>query len=890
MKKTLFLIDGSAYIYRGYHALPSLSNSKGLPTNAILGFTNILYKLMNDKKPEYAVMLFDEKGPTFRHHIYKEYKANRPPMPEDLIVQLPYIREVVKGFNIPVMEMVGYEADDLIGTLAALGDKDGFSVVMISGDKDLMQLITDNVSMYDPMKDIWIDKTHVLQTVGVVPEKVVDVMGLTGDTSDNIPGVPGIGKKTAPALIQEYGSLENLYEHISDITKKKLYQNLVENREKAFLSRDLATIKTDIPMDFLMEDFRLSEPNSLFLATLFSELEFRKYQKEFSGSRDHGEKKYLAVLDKETLLDLAGKLTSSGIFALDTETTSKDPMRAKLVGFSFSMVPNEAYYIPCGHTYDGAPEQLDFSYVSNVLKPVLENPDIKKVGQNIKYDWMVLKRHGIFLEGVIFDTMIASYLIHPSRRSHSLDQIAMDFLNYKMVSYEEVAGKGKNAICFSQVELDKAVFYASEDADITFKLYDILLRELDAAGLYELFNQAEMPLVPVLMDMEMAGIHIDAIKLAELSKTFAKELETLQESIFELAGSEFNINSSQQLGYILFETLGLPVQKKTKMKTGYSTDVDVLTTLSGMHELPRFVLRHRTLSKLKSTYADSLVELIHPETRRIHTSFNQTVTVTGRLSSSDPNLQNIPIRTEEGRKIRSAFIPREGWLLLSADYSQIELRILAHYANDIILIDAFNKDEDIHTRTASEVFQVFPSFITEELRRQAKAINFGIIYGMSAFGLSKELGISRKMAQEYIHNYFLRYKGVKAFIDQTIERAKATEKTSTLLGRIRRLPDINSPNSRIQQFAERAAINTPIQGSAADLVKLAMIRCASVIKENGFESKMLLSVHDEIIFEVPQNEIESLSIIVKEEMEGVWSLKVPLKVNIGIGKNWSEAH
>lgn len=890
MKKTLYLIDGTAYIYRGYHALPGLSNSKGIPTNAILGFTNILHKLMNEKKPEYALILFDAKGKTFRHDLYEAYKANRPPMPEELSVQIPYIKEIVNGFRLPVLEMAGYEADDLIGTMAALGERSGFSIVMVSGDKDLMQLVNTNRLMYDPMKDLWIDEAHVLKTAGVSPDKITDMMGLCGDSSDNIPGVPGIGKKTAPELIQAYGSLEKLFDNISAITRKKLHENLVENREKAFLSRKLATIKTDIPIVFEPEQFRVLEPDAPRLCHLFTELEFKKYQKEFSAREPVTEKKYQVVLTEEALLSLTHRLKESGEFAIDTETTSRHPMEAVLVGLSVAMAPDEAFYIPCGHLYPDAPPQLTLETICRVLQPILEDPVVKKVGQNIKYDWMVLKRHGISLAGVIFDTMIASYLLHPARRAHSLDQIAMDYLNHKMIRYDEVAGKGKNEISFSQVELGQAIAYSCEDADVTLKLYHILKKELERAALLDLFHQAELPLIPVLMDMEMTGIHVDPEKLRSLSAQFEIEIETLEQRIFELSGSVFNINSSQQLGVVLFDQLKLPVQKKTKKKTGYSTDVDVLTTLASLHELPRHVLRHRTLSKLKSTYTDALLELIHPETGRIHTSFNQTVTVTGRLSSSDPNLQNIPIRSEEGRKIRCAFVPRQGWVLLSADYSQIELRLLAHYADDPILIDSFKKDEDIHRRTAAEVFQVFPSFITDELRRQAKAINFGIVYGMSAFGLSKELGISRKMAQEYINHYFARYKGVKAFIDATIETAKKTEKTTTLLGRIRFLPDINSPNSNTQQFAERVAVNTPIQGSAADLIKLAMISLRAALIERDFEAKMLLSVHDEIIFETPEHEIEALKILVKETMEGVWRLKAPLKVNIGIGKNWAEAH
>ena len=890
MKKTLYLIDGSAYIYRGYHALPPLSNSKGIPTNAILGFTNILYKLIQEKKPEYAVMLFDAKGPTFRHNMYEAYKANRPPMPDDLIAQIPYIKKVVTGLNMPVLEMSGYEADDLIGTLSVAGARAGFTVVMVSGDKDLMQLVDDEVTMYDPMKDVWIDKAYVQEKTGVGPDKIPDIMGLTGDSSDNIPGVPGVGKKTAPQLINEYGSLEGLYENLTAITKKKMLQNLTEHQDDAFLSRDLATIDTAVDIPFSPESYRLGEADAAYLHDLFSELEFRKYQKAYAGKKAQAEKIYLPVLDEEALKALNEELKTSDIFALDTETTAKDPMQARLVGLSFSITPDKAYYVPCGHEYEDAPAQLPLSRIVEVLQPVLSDPDIKKVGQNIKYDWMVLSRHNIQLEGVHFDTMVASYLINPQQHTHGLDQLAMDMLQHQMISYESVTGKGKNAINFSQVDLDKAIPYACEDADITLSLYRILDDRLNTQGLHELFSQMEMPLVPVLMDMEMTGIHVDVEKLTDLSGVFADELDMLQAAIHDLAGEPFNINSSQQLGTILFEKLELPVQKKTKKKTGYSTDVDVLTTLSDMHELPKLVLRHRTIAKLKSTYTDNLLELIHPETGRIHTSFNQTVTVTGRLSSSEPNLQNIPIRTEEGRQIRSAFVPQTGWVLLAADYSQIELRILAHCADDGILIDAFKKDEDIHTRTASEVFQVFPSFINDELRRQAKAINFGIVYGMSAFGLSRELGISRKMAQEYINHYFARYKGVKAFMDNAVAQARESGQTSTLLGRIRRLPDINSKNARIKQFAERTAINTPIQGSAADLIKLAMIRCRTAIRKQGLQAHMLLSVHDEIIFEAPPEEIESLSSLVQEEMEGVFDLKVPLKVNIGTGQNWAEAH
>ena len=562
------------------------------------------------------------------------------------------------------------------------------------------------------------------------------------------------------------------------------------------------------------------------------------------------------------------------------------------MGLSFSVKPNEAVYIPCTHDYLDAPEQLDLKTVLDLLKPILENPDIKKIGQNIKYDWIVLSRHGINLEGVFFDTMIASYLNNPSIRAHSLDQIALDLLDHQTIKYDDVikTENGKKLPCFSLVPVEKAVPYACEDADITFMAYTMLMPILKKTGLRPLFNTIEMPLVSVLKNMEMSGICVDREKLRSLSRSFEHQLDLIEKEIYLLAGEEFNIRSSQQLGTILFEKLKLPVQKKTKKKTGYSTDVDVLKNLSSRHELPAMVLRHRTLAKLKSTYTDALSEMVHPETNRIHTSFNQTITATGRLSSSSPNLQNIPIRTAEGKEIRSAFIPRDGWMLVAADYSQIELRILAHCSEDNILIQAFMDDDDIHTRTAEEVFQVFPAMITPDLRRQAKVINFGIIYGMSPYGLSKELDISQKMAKNYINSYFARYKGVKKFIDGTINTARETGMARTLFDRIRHLPDINSSNRNIRLFAERVAVNTPIQGSAADLMKLAMIKVHESLKEKNLKSTMLLTVHDELVFEVPQNELEITTSLVKDVMEHVWEIKVPLKVNVDWGKNWAEAH
>ena len=888
--KSIYLIDGSAYIYRAYHAIRSLSNSSGLPTNAVFGFTRMVIKLMEDRRPEYAVMLFDAKGPTFRHELYPDYKANRPAMPEDLSVQIPIIKDVTRGFNLPVIEKSGFEADDLIGTLARLAEDAGFHVVMVTGDKDFVQLVTDRAVIWDPMKDETIDRAGVHEKFGIEPRQMIDVMGLWGDSADNVPGVPGIGQKTALSLIKQFGSMAELYRQVQTITKKKQKENLITYKDQARLSRDLVTIDVHMPLSFDPDSFRVTEPDNQKLTQLFKEMEFRQLQQSFGGTIETRPKAYRSVQTHRALLDLVKHLEKAPFFALDTETTSVDAMRAKLVGLSFAMRPDEAYYIPCAHDYPGVKEQLELADVLKWLKPVLENPAIKKIGQNIKYDWLVLSHYGIDLGGVDFDTMLASYLINPSKRAHNLDQIALDFLDHKTITYAEVAGKGKGAKTFAQVPLDKAIPYACEDADITLMAKNILRPKLEAIGLTELFDTVEMPLVPVLMRMEKKGVTVDRQKLHSLSQTFASRIEGLETDIYALAGETFNIKSSQQLGHILFEKLKLPVQKKTKKKTGYSTDVNVLTVLARHHDLPAFILEHRTLAKLKSTYTDALIDLINPDTGRIHTSYNQTVAATGRLSSSDPNLQNIPIRTDEGREIRRAFIPREGWVLVSADYSQVELRILAHCSDDKILIQAFLDGEDIHTRTAAEVFQAPPEMISPELRRQAKAINFGIMYGMSPFGLSNQLDISQKMAKVYIDNYFDRYRGVRKYMDRTIAEAAATKRTSTLLGRIRLLPEIDNANWNVRQFAERTAINTPIQGTAADLLKIAMIRVDSALTERGLKTAMLLTVHDELVFEVPPEEIDSATALIKTSMEGVWDLKVPLKVNIAKGENWAEAH
>jgi DNA polymerase-1 len=887
---TIYLIDGSGYIYRAYHAVRHLSTTRGLPTNAAFGFTNMLLKLLSDRKPERIVMVFDAKGPTFRHEIFEAYKANRPPMPEDLSVQIPYIKQIVDGMNIASCELRGYEADDIIGTLALAAEKKGFHVVMVTGDKDFKQLVSPAISIWDPMKDRTIDYAGLKEDLGLEPSQWVDVMALAGDTSDNIPGVPGIGEKTAVSLMKTFGNLESIFENLDNISRKKLRQNLSTFREQAMLSRRLVTINTEVPLSVELSSLKVADPDAKMLTSLFRELEFQRLQKLFPVKTDLSKKKYRAILNEEALNGLIDELKRAGTFAVDTETTAKDPMRAEIVGLSFACRPNEASYIPLRHRYAGVPEQLDPDQTIASLKPLLEDPKLAKVGQNIKFDWIVLKRSGIQLQGVTFDTMVASYLLNPTRRAHNLEAIAAEYLDHRMISYKEVTGGKKDDKGFEGVLIEDAVTYACEDADITLMAYELLEPKLQEGGFDRLFKEVEMPLIPVLVDMEMFGICVEGERLKVVSKDFGRQLDTMEDRIYAIAGESFNIKSHKQLGRILFEKLKLPIQKKTKKKTGYSTDVEVLTTLSVEHELPALVLHYRSLSKLKSTYADALVDLIHPETHRIHTSYNQTVTATGRLSSSGPNLQNIPIRTEEGREIRAAFVPQKGWTILSADYSQIELRLLAHYAEDSILVEAFEEDEDIHTRTATEVFELLPGMITREMRRQAKVINFGIIYGMGPFRLSKELGISHKMAKIYIDNYFRRYEGVRRFIEETVEEARKTGKVTTLLGRHRWLPDILSKNRTAREFAERTAVNTPLQGTAADLIKVAMIQIPQALGKMHLDAKMLLQVHDELLFEVPPEELETVVEYVTKIMEGVYELRVPLKVDIKTGQNWANVY
>lgn len=882
----LFLIDGSSYIFRAFYAIRHLSNSKGLPTNAIFGFTQMLLKILKEHRPEYLAVVFDSKAPTFRSEVYKEYKANRPAMPDALIPQIPYIKKVIEGYRIAILEMDGYEADDIIGTVAKSVEPE-LDVVIITGDKDILQLVDKRIQVYDTMKEKRIGEEEVKERFGVRPEQVVEVMGLSGDTIDNIPGVPGIGEKTAIDLIKNFGSIENLIKNL-DLLPKRLKEKLETNAELAILSRKLATINTDVPISFRIEDLAINPPDLKKLKEVFKELEFNKFLKELPEEKEILKRDYQLIVEKNQIFALLEELKKAKTFSIDIETTSPYPMWAELVGLSLSYIPQQAFYIPLGHIHHEGYSQLPLQWVLEQLRPILEDENIKKVGQNIKYEWIVLKRYGIDLRGIEFDTMIASYLLNPTKHNHNLGEIAREYLDRPLTDYKDLVGSGQKAVTFNQVNLERAKGYSCEDADVTLQLFYLLHQRLKEEGLKDLYDQVEGPLIIVLGKMEMNGVMIDIDLLRDFSKEIEIQLLQKMERIYNLAGEVFNINSSQQLGKILFEKLKLPVIKKTK--TGYSTDVEVLEKLSLQHDLPLEILGYRNLNKLKSTYIDALPKLVHPNTGRLHTSYNQTVTATGRLSSSDPNLQNIPIRSEEGIRIRQAFIPEKGCLIASADYSQIELRILAHLSQDERLIEAFMKGEDIHARTAAEIFGVSMENITPSMRREAKVINFGIIYGMSAYGLAQQLNSDPKTAQDYIDDYFKKYIGVKNYIQKILKEARDKGYVTTLLSRRRYLPEMNSQASAIRQASERMAINTPIQGTAADIIKLAMIRIQNRIEELFLKTKMIMQVHDELVFEVPEEEIPKALSMIQNEMENVITLSIPLKVSIHCGKNWAEAH
>ena len=886
-KPPVYLVDGSAYFYRAYHAIAPLTTANGLPTHAAYGFTNILLRVIREKEPEFLAVAFDAKGPNFRHEMFAEYKANRPPMPDDLAVQIPYIKDIVRAHNILTMEQPGVEADDLIASAARRLAALGFEVVVISGDKDLLQLVGDGITLWDPMKDVVMDPEGVRKKYNVSPGKLLDLFALMGDKSDNVPGVPGIGPKSAEKLINEFGSLENLYANLASLKKSKMKENLEAYRNDAFLSRKLIDLKEDLDISVSLDDYRLPAPDTEKLKALYTELEFTRLMKAEIPVEAVSQEGFVLVGTEDQLAALVKLLKNAPFMVLDTETSDLDPLSAELVGMSICLNPEQAFYIPMGHRDEAGnllAGQLPKKSVLKALQPFLENGKLPKLGHNLKFDYAIIREQGdgVILKGPLWDTMVAAYLLDPGRRTFKLDDLCREILDLKMTSFAEVTGGDRRPEAFAYVSLEDARNYSCEDVYGACLLWQEFRPKLEKQNLWSLFADLETPLVPILAEMERVGIKVDTGLLQELSTEFSAKLAELEQEIFRLAGEEFNINSPRQLGEILFDKLKLPHGRKTK--TGYSTDVKVLERLA-FHELPRAVLIHRNLSKLQSTYVDKLAGLVHPRTGRVHTSFNQTVTATGRLSSSNPNLQNIPVRTEEGQRIRQAFIPEKGHVFIAGDYSQIDLRVLAHYSQDQALLKAFRSGQDIHNQTAAEIFFVSPMLITPQMRRVAKTINFGIVYGMSSFGLASQLNVSRREAQTFIDRYFRHYAGVQQFMEDIVKQARKDGCVTTLLNRIRLLPDINSTNRTRREFAERTAINTPIQGTAADIIKLAMIKVDRDMKKSGLKGRMLLQIHDELVFEVPAKEAGETEKLVRECMESVLKLDVPLVVNISPGDN-----
>ncbi|MBI2095346.1 MAG: DNA polymerase I [Candidatus Omnitrophica bacterium] len=877
------LVDGNSFCYRAFYAIRELRNSRGEPTNAVYGFVTMLEKLLKETAPDGAAVTFDLKGPTFRHKRYEAYKIQRPPMPEDLVRQIPVIKEAVRAFRIPIFEKEGYEADDVIATISRVLEKKGHEVFIVTGDKDALQLVSDKIKVLNPQKENFIyDEAAVRARYGVGPSGVVEIMALMGDASDNIPGVQGVGEKTAVKLIAEFGTLENVLKNIPAIKGDRLRENLETHREDARLSRELATVDCKVPIEVDEAALKLRGPDTEKLAGLYKTLEFRSLLKGIPGAEeknaDDKRLQYTLIQDRPSFEALKEKLSRAGEWALDFETTGTDPLEAEPVGISFSFREREAYYVAFGKT-------LAAEACLRALKTLLEDEKIKKIGQNLKYEILVLKNFGIDLKGVFFDTMVASYCLNTAKPNHNLDDIAAEHLGIRITSIKELIGSGKNQLSMKDVELDKVFRYGCQDSDVTFRLSKVLAGKLKENDLEELFREIEMPLVPILAGMEHAGIAIDKKLLAECSVEMEKELAALTRKIHKAAGAEFNINSPKQLAQILFDKLGLPMVKRTK--TGASTDVEVLVELSESHSLPKEILKYRELSKLKCTYVDALPLLVNPKTNRVHTSFNQTVTATGRLSSSDPNVQNIPVRTEEGRKIRRAFVAgSKGALLVSADYSQIELRVLAHLSGDESLIRAFQDGADIHRYTASLIFNVPMAQVTDAMRNSAKTVNFGILYGMGAFSLAKSLGISNDAARDFIRAYFDRYPRVKAYLDGTVEKARQDGFVATYFKRRRYIPEISTRDNRVKSFAERTAINAPIQGTASDIIKIAMRRVRSGLGEKGLRARLLLQVHDELLFEAPRRELDGLVALVRREMEGAVSFRVPMSVSVKYGPNW----
>ena len=900
-EKILFLIDGSALVYRAYFAFirNPLINSKGENTSAVFGFINSLIKIIRKEKPDYLAVIFDTREPTFRHKMYEEYKSTRAKMPEDMAAQIPRIHQAVEALRIPEYSMNGYEADDIIATLAKQWAAEGLNVAIVSNDKDLFQMVDERVRMYVPQRGseppVWMDRKAVKQKIGVYPEQVIEFMAMTGDSSDNIPGIPGVGPKTALVLLEQFGSFDIVLEKAESIKAKGLRNKVLKNRGIALLSRKLVTIDCNVPIDVKLKDIQRKEPDLDKCKELFTELEFFGLLKEIFGKHKTDVRpdsrikaKYRRISSLQELKRLVSRLSQAKEIAFDTETDSLNSLKANLVGISLSAGAGEAYYIPVAHTERGE-LNLPAKEVYKILAPLMKDKLVQKIAHNFKYDLQVMERAGYTIMPISFDTMLASYVLNPSVRGHNLDNLALQHFDHKMIPITDLIGSGKKQTSFAAVDPDMAAEYAAEDADYTYRLRGVFAPKIEEMKLARLYYDIELPLIPVLSRMEKVGVKIDIAFLTKLSGQMQAEMNKVAGAIYAMAGYEFNINSTQQLSRLLFEELKLPRRRKTAKKTGYSTDVRVLEELSGIHPLPKAVLEYRQLSKLKSTYVDAFPELVSPETGRVHTSFNQAVTATGRLSSSDPNLQNIPIRTETGREIRIAFVPAdENHSLLVADYSQIELRILAHFADDPGLIRAFRNGEDIHTRTAAEVYGVPIGSVTSDQRRAAKTANFAIIYGVSAYGLSQQTELDLGASRQFIDNYFERYPNIRKYMDDTIKAARRDGYVTTLLGRRRYLPEIDSNNFQHRQFAERTAINTPIQGTAADLIKLAMIKIDKAMSKK-MKSKMALQVHDELVFDAHNDELDELKNLVESKMSKAVRLKVPLVVDIGVGPNWLEA-
>ncbi|MFG0903869.1 DNA polymerase I [Photobacterium damselae] len=915
----LILIDGSSYLYRAYHAAPNFTNSEGQPTGAVYGVINMLRSMLRQFSTEHIAVIFDAKGKTFRDEMFADYKANRPPMPDDLRGQIEPLHAVIKAMGLPLISISGVEADDVIGTLATQASKAGMPVLISTGDKDMAQLVDENITLINTMTDVVMDPAGVVEKFGIGPELIIDYLALMGDKVDNIPGVPGVGEKTAKALLTGIGGLDALYDRLDEIPalgfrgSKTMPKKLLDNKEGAYLSYQLATIKLDVELDITPQELVKAEPDVDELTRLFGQLQFRRWLEEMLSGSDGkivadekaaqavaSEKVIAPVIDRsgyEVILDQSRfdawleQLKSAEAFAFDTETDSLDYMVANLVGVSFAVEEGKAAYVPVAHDYLDAPEQLDRDWVLAQLKPLLEDPNQAKIGQNLKYDASVIARYGIEMQGIKYDTMLESYVYNSVVGRHDMDSLALRYLEHKNISFEEIAGKGKGQLTFNQIDLEQAGPYAAEDADITLRLHNALYPKVSAdEKLLHVFSDIEMPLVPVLSRMERTGVLIDSMKLSAQSQEIAQRLDELEKRAFEIADQEFNLSSPKQLQAILFEKMGLPVLKKTPSGTP-STNEEVLQELALDYPLPKLILEYRGLAKLKSTYTDKLPKMVNPATGRVHTSYHQAVTATGRLSSSDPNLQNIPVRNDEGRRIRQAFIAPQGYKVLAIDYSQIELRIMAHLSGDKALLDAFCHGKDIHAATAAEILGLPLEQVSSEQRRRAKAINFGLIYGMSAFGLAKQLDMGRGEAQEYMNTYFERYPGVLEYMETTRTVASEQGYVETLFGRRLYLPDIKSRNGLRRKAAERAAINAPMQGTAADIIKRAMVLVDEWIgqQESG-RVRLLMQVHDELVFEVQESEIESVAKEIKTLMESAAQLDVPLIADIGYGENWDQAH